>query len=204
MYVAAVAPSAARAPCGPYSVDRGRGFGEGRKEHCVGGPPQQLRWRLAEGSDYCVKNQSHADGNLSARRLLMPTRFREPASATAPPSLRRPTAHPPERLRLSRAARRDIRRAAVLAREMDFYAFRTHNDGSVTWIPRQAPPPRPTKLKGKPQGQRRLARLERAVEALPALTSTCHNTRRPDATRARLPRAKHPSMVVEILDTIDC
>ena len=49
---------------------------------------------------------------------------------------------PPTRVELSRAARRDVRRAAVLAREADLYAFRIHHDKTITWIPRRERPPR--------------------------------------------------------------
>ena len=34
---------------------------------------------------------------------------------------------------LSRAARRDIRQAAAVARKEDFHSFRIHTDGTVTW-----------------------------------------------------------------------
>ena len=42
---------------------------------------------------------------------------------------------------MSRAARRGIRQAAQLAEEIDAYSFRTHPDGSVTWVRWRAKPP---------------------------------------------------------------
>ena len=48
---------------------------------------------------------------------------------SAPPSRSLST----PRQRLSRAARREIRRAAALAHELHMHAFRVHADGSITW-----------------------------------------------------------------------
>ena len=42
---------------------------------------------------------------------------------------------------LSRAARRGIRQAARLAEELNLHSFRTHADGSVTWVRWRAVPP---------------------------------------------------------------
>ena len=42
---------------------------------------------------------------------------------------------------MSRAARRDIRRAAALANEVNMHSFTIHRDGSITWTPwRQSSP----------------------------------------------------------------
>ena len=40
------------------------------------------------------------------------------------------------RANFSRAARRDVRRAAAIAVETNMHSFRIHNDGSVTWTPK--------------------------------------------------------------------
>ena len=53
---------------------------------------------------------------------------RAPALPAPPP---RP--HPTPRQTFSRAARRDVRRAAALAKELNFYSFHIHLDGSTTW-----------------------------------------------------------------------
>ena len=53
---------------------------------------------------------------------------------TSPASLAPPPRQPPTpRQYLSRAARREVRRAAALAKEMDFYSFNIRKDGSITW-----------------------------------------------------------------------
>ena len=44
-----------------------------------------------------------------------------------------PRAPPARRPLLTRAARRDIRRASALADEMNMHSFRIHVDGTVTW-----------------------------------------------------------------------
>ena len=42
---------------------------------------------------------------------------------------------------MSRAARRDVRRAAALANEVNMHSFTIHRDGSITWTPwRQSSP----------------------------------------------------------------
>ena len=43
------------------------------------------------------------------------------------------------RVNFSRAARRDVRQAAVLAHELDMHSFRIHRDGTVTWTPKWTP-----------------------------------------------------------------
>ena len=40
------------------------------------------------------------------------------------------------RVNLTRAARRDVRRAAAIAREENLHSFRIHVDGSITWTPK--------------------------------------------------------------------
>ena len=40
------------------------------------------------------------------------------------------------RVNFSRAARRDVRRAAAIAREENFHSFRIHGDGTITWTPK--------------------------------------------------------------------
>ena len=53
----------------------------------------------------------------------------------------RPPGSPEGRPNLSRAARRDIRRAAALANEVNMHSFTIHRDGSITWTPwRQSSP----------------------------------------------------------------
>ena len=47
----------------------------------------------------------------------------------------RTSGFPTTRPNLSRAARRDVRRAAALANEANIYSFTIHCDGAVTWIP---------------------------------------------------------------------
>ena len=47
----------------------------------------------------------------------------------APPTRQTPT----PRQNLTRAARRDVRRAAALAKELNFHSFHIHTDGSTTW-----------------------------------------------------------------------
>ena len=44
-----------------------------------------------------------------------------------------PRAPPARRPLLTRAARRDIRRASALANELKVHSFRVHVDGTVTW-----------------------------------------------------------------------
>ena len=56
----------------------------------------------------------------------MPRHAPEPP---APPS-RQPSTR---RQNLSRGARRDVRRAAAIAKEQDFHSFHIHMDGSITW-----------------------------------------------------------------------
>ena len=73
--------------------------------------------------------------------------MRKPSTLPSPSS--RPSSTP--QLTLSRSARRDIRHMAKLAREADFYAFRTHRDGSVTWIPRRSSTPGKPEPKGTVQ-----------------------------------------------------
>ena len=93
--------------------------------------------------------------------------MRKPSSTS---TSSRPSSTP--QLTLSRTARRDIRHMAKLAREADFYAFRTHRDGSVTWIPRRSSTPGKPEPKGKdcdellePSGEskRKLCSLSRAA-----------------------------------------
>ena len=87
------------------------------------------------------------------------------AKASAPDFRGRP-------VNLSRAARRGVRQAAQLADEMNLHSFRTHADGSVTWVRwREHPPPQAQQNK-KCEGEARqktgepsksaLARAERA------------------------------------------
>ena len=40
---------------------------------------------------------------------------------------------PAPRPKLSKGARRDIRRASALANELNMHSFRIHVDGSITW-----------------------------------------------------------------------
>ena len=40
------------------------------------------------------------------------------------------------RVNFSRAARRDVRHAAVLAQELNMHSFRIHADGTITWTPK--------------------------------------------------------------------
>ena len=52
-----------------------------------------------------------------------------PCVETTPRSSGMPTRRP----NLSRAARRDVRRAATLAKEIGFHSFRVHDDGTISW-----------------------------------------------------------------------
>ena len=45
---------------------------------------------------------------------------------------------PAPRPKMSKGARRDIRRAAALANELNLHSFRTHIDGSITWTLKHA------------------------------------------------------------------
>ena len=45
---------------------------------------------------------------------------------------------PAPRPKLSKGARRDIRRASALANELNMHSFRTHVDGSITWTLKHA------------------------------------------------------------------
>ena len=46
-----------------------------------------------------------------------------------------PRTIPAGRPNFSRASRRTIRQAAAMASEANIYSFRTHVDGSITWVP---------------------------------------------------------------------
>ena len=71
---------------------------------------------------------------MSERRSSLPSSSSRPL----------PTRH----LNLSRAARRDIARAATLAKKLEMYSFRIHDDNTITWIPWRAPPPKDLKPSG--------------------------------------------------------
>ena len=54
------------------------------------------------------------------------------------PSRTRAPGQPAPRTKLSKGVRRDIRRAAALANELNLHSFRTHVDGSITWTLKHA------------------------------------------------------------------
>ena len=56
-------------------------------------------------------------------------------------------------VKLSRAARRGVRQAAQLADELNLYSFRTHVDGSVTWVRWRDQPPAQPQHKKKCDGE---------------------------------------------------
>ena len=56
------------------------------------------------------------------------------ASSTRDAATLRPAGSPAGRPNLSRATRRDVRRAAALANELNFFSFTVHPDGAITWI----------------------------------------------------------------------
>ena len=56
------------------------------------------------------------------------------ASSTRDAATLRPAGSPAGRPNWSRATRRDVRRAAALANELNFFSFTVHPDGAITWI----------------------------------------------------------------------
>ena len=93
----------------------------------------------------------------------------------------------PPRVELSRAKRRAIRRMAALARDADFYAFRTHVDGSVTWILRQDPAPKVPESKGTGKND------DARVSSTPSKRS--QRSREGSAASTRVARGLVPSAV---------
>ena len=81
-------------------------------------------------------------GKKKPPEFSMPIPSKKVAAEVSPraPSVRRPL--------LTRAARRDIRRASALANELKAHSFRVHVDGTITWTLRHEDPKKsvPAKL----------------------------------------------------------
>ena len=79
------------------------------------------------------------------------------ASSTRDAATLRPAGSPAGRPNWSRATRRDVRRAAALANELNFFSFTVHPDGAITWILRHQGI---SMAKPKPEGKGEPAALE--------------------------------------------
>ena len=97
------------------------------------------------------------------------------ASSTRDAATLRPAGSPAGRPNLSRATRRDVRRAAALANELNFFSFTVHPDGAITWILRHQGI---SMAKPKPEGKGEPAASEEPSARLYALCSLlCINSR---------------------------